>query len=614
MALSDLAVRQAKAQGKAYTLPDQDGLALAVSATGGKAWHFRYYWANKQKRISLGSYPAVTLHEARHRREEARVLIAKGINPQTHRKEQRATALVAGATTFKAVYEMWFKHRALSLKAGRNTSLGLIPRIFKKDILPKLGSRPIHEIKRYELLAMIEKIEQRGALSVAEKVRTWLRQLFRYALAKVPGMEQNPAFDLDVVAVPLPPVNHNPYLRLPDLPPLLQRLRRYRGRLRTQLGIRLLLLTGVRTGELRQATPDQFDLEKGLWIIPPEVVKQLQVSMRKNRQRPQDVPPYIVPLSAQAIEIVRHLLDDLKPLQRYLLRGDKRVASTISENTLNTALKRMGYQNLLTGHGIRSTISTALNEFGYPEKWIDAQLSHVDPNQVRSTYNHAEYVEQRRQMMQDWADRLDLLEQNRVEPASARLVVHLERVSASSLEMPIVMPVSGPGAMPSALTQAWGNAVPRSTSVQRLPAVTPKRLPVELEVDGPQRDRAALFELFDAPHNLPVTEFARLAGKSRRWINYEIQAGNLLALRVGNLAQRVPDWHLDTVKHALIQAVLKLHRDADGWQIYHALTQPCDDLGGNSPIDVVTDGNLDRVIMVTVAGIRTADIRMSKVA
>lgn len=236
MALSDLTVRQAKATGKACALPDLDGLALAVSATGGKAWHFRYYWANKQKRISLGSYPAVTLHDARRLRDAARALIAKGINPQAHRRERRAVALVAGETTFRVVYDIWLKYRALSLKAGRNPSLELIPRIFKNDMLPRLGPRPIHEIKRYELLAVIEKIEHRGALSVAEKVRTGLRQLFRYALAKVPGMEQNPAFDLDVVAVPLPPVNHNPYLRLPDMPLRLQRLRRYQGRLRTQSG------------------------------------------------------------------------------------------------------------------------------------------------------------------------------------------------------------------------------------------------------------------------------------------------------------------------------------------------------------------------------------------
>ncbi len=164
---------------------------------------------------------------------------------------------------------------------------------------------------------MIAKIEKRKALSVAEKVRTWFNQLFRYALVIVPGLEQNPASDLDVVAMPLPPVNHNPFLRMADLPKLLQRLRKYRGRLQTQLGLRLLLLTGVRTGALRLATPDQFDLDRGLWIIPPDVVKQLQVDMRKKRQLPKDIPPYIVPLSVQAIEIVRHLLEHFKPAQHY---------------------------------------------------------------------------------------------------------------------------------------------------------------------------------------------------------------------------------------------------------------------------------------------------------
>lgn len=165
---------------------------------------------------------------------------------------------------------------------------------------------------------MIARIERRKALSVAEKVRTWFNQLFRYALVVVPGLEQNPASDLDVVALPLPPVNHNPFLRMGDLAKLMQRLRKYRGRLQTQLGLRLLLLTGVRTGELRQATPDQFDLDQGVWVIPPEVVKQLQLDMRKKRQLPRDIPHYIVPLSVQAMEIVRHLLEEFKPAQRYL--------------------------------------------------------------------------------------------------------------------------------------------------------------------------------------------------------------------------------------------------------------------------------------------------------
>ncbi|OYW96379.1 MAG: integrase, partial [Pseudomonadales bacterium 32-61-5] len=200
----------------------------------------------------------------------------------------------------------------------------------------------------------------------------------------------------------------------------------FTGLITTQLGIRLLLLTGVRTGELRLATPDQFDLERGLWIIPPDVVKQLQDGMRKRGQRPQDIPPYIVPLSVQAIEIVRYLLEQTKPAQRYLLAHRSELRMRISENTLNGAIKRMGYKDLLTGHGIRGTLSTALNEFGYPKNWVDAQLSHADPNKVSATYNHALYVEPRRKMMQDWADRLDLLEQNKVKAASTHLTIRFD--------------------------------------------------------------------------------------------------------------------------------------------------------------------------------------------
>lgn len=224
MALSDLAVRQAKATGKAYTLPDLDGLSLAVTAAGGRTWHFRYYWAGKQKRMSLGTYPEVTLREARSLRDEARALLAKGINPRVHRKQKRTAVRLADENTFDAVYRKWLKHRGLSLKEGRQTTLSILPRIFDKDVLPTLGKRSVYEIKRPDLLEVIAKIEKRRALSVAEKVRTWFNQLFRYALVIVPGLEQNPASDLDVVALPLPPVNHNPFLRMAELPKLLQRL------------------------------------------------------------------------------------------------------------------------------------------------------------------------------------------------------------------------------------------------------------------------------------------------------------------------------------------------------------------------------------------------------
>ncbi|MFV0601446.1 MAG: tyrosine-type recombinase/integrase [Brachymonas sp.] len=610
MALSDLVVRQAKATGEAYTLPDIDGLSLAVSPAGSKSWHFRYYWLGKQQRMSLGNYPEVSLRDARSLRDEARALVAKDINPHRHRKQKRAAAKLAGEHTFDAIYKKWLSHRELSLKKGRQTTLSILPRVFAKDVLPVLGKRSIYDIKRPDLLEVIAKIEKRKALSVAEKVRTWFNQLFRYALVIVPDLEQNPASDLDVVALPLPPVNHNPFLRMADLPKLLQRLRKYRGRLQTQLGLRLLLLTGVRTGELRLATPDQFDLDRGLWIIPPEVVKQLQVDMRRKRQLPKDVPPYIVPLSVQAMEIVRHMLEQFKPAQRYLFRHDIEMKKRMSENTLNSALKRMGYRDMLTGHGIRGTMSTALNEIGYPKVWVDAQLSHVDPNKVSATYNHAEYVEQRRRMMQDWADRLDLFEQNLVEAASVPLTIHLEGVPVVSVDEAAANESRKPAAMPAPILIVTkpGDAMPLvSAETHRLPAVPLPRSAMEEPQSDIQRERMALVDVFEAAHNLPVVEYAKMAGKSRRWISYEIKAGNLLALNLGNRGQRVPDWHLDPVKHALIQAVLKLNRGADPWQIYHALLQPRATLRGRSALGSVTATNLDKLIMAVSTTVKESE-------
>jgi integrase len=407
----------------AYTLGDSDGLSLNVSARGGKSWHFRYYWRGRQKRISLGTYPAVSLRQARQARDEARALLAQGTNPQAHRQQQRLADRLADEHTFAVVFEHWIEHHQLEIKTGKGSTHAQIVRVFHKDVLPSLGKLSIHEIRRPDLLEVIARIERRDALTIARLVRGWLRQVFRYALVKV-GLEYNPATDLDVVAVPRRPTRHNPSLRMDELPALLQALRDYPGREDTKRGLRLLLLTGVRTGELRYATPEQFDLERGLWSIPPENVKQLQRKMRRTRNAA-DIPPYLVPLSAQAMAIIQELLDRRRPGQRYLLTPGNS-AERLGESSLNGALRRMGYTGRLTGHGIRGTLSTALNEIGYPRSWIEAQLSHADPNQVRAAYNHADYVEQRRRMMQDWANRLDLFEQNQGERASRPLVVHLE--------------------------------------------------------------------------------------------------------------------------------------------------------------------------------------------
>lgn len=368
----------------------------------------------------------------------------------------------------------------------------------------------------------------------------------------VPGIQANPATDLHVVAVPLPPVEHNPFLRMSELPAFLQTLRQYRGKLKTQLAARLLLLTGVRTGELRLATPDQFDLNRGLWIIPVMSLKQRTLLTRKQRKRTADIPPYIVPLSAQAAEIVRYMLDDAKPSQKYLFSSTNRLTDRMSENTVNTALKRVGYDGQLTGHGIRATLSTALNELGYPKVWGDAQLSHADPNRTSATYNHAEYVEQRRIMMQDWADRLDLFEQNQVQIASMHLTVHLQGLPTIAGKETASLPKSVQSApiLLAAPTEQRTVAMPRLSAVDMPEYPRPK-------LSELQRERLELLEIFERPDNLVVADYAKLAGKSRRWITYEIQAGKLLSIQLGNKGQRVPVWQLDPLKRQLVQATLK---------------------------------------------------------
>ncbi len=610
MTLSDLTVRQAKAAEKTYSIPDTDGLGLVVAPTGGKSWHLRYYWLGKQKRISLGNYPEIGLREARTLRDEARALLAKGINPHTDRKQKRHAVKLAADYTFKAVFDAWVEHRHKEIREGRNSTLSQILRIFNKDVLPSLKQMSIYDIRRPQLLGVLARIEERKAFTTAEKVRTWLGQLFRYALVIVEGLEANPASDLDVVAEPKPPVNHNPYLHLPELPEFLHKLRLYNPRgWQTQLGIRLLFLTGVRTGELRLATPDQFDLDRGLWIIPPQIVKQLQDEMRKAGKRPQDVPPYIVPLSVQAIEIVRYLLGVMKPAQVHLLTHRSELKKRISENTLNAALKRMGYEDQLTGHGIRGTISTALNEIGYPKIWVDAQLSHSDPNKVSSAYNHAKYVEPRRRMMQDWADRLDLLEQGQVEAASAHLTIHIEGVPAVAGEdnpdaivaASSAAPVPPVVASPIVVTpNDAGITFQRLSQVPPPPTHAPAPAPAP-EVSAIQREREEMLAIYESPSSLPVPLFGKLAGKSKDQINRELKAGKLLSISLGNRGQRVPDWQLVPLKHKLAQVLMNQCPHADSWDLYRMLTQPSQDLGDRAAIDVVTPANLGMVVRV-IAG------------
>ncbi|WP_095082541.1 integrase arm-type DNA-binding domain-containing protein [Pseudomonas sp. Irchel s3h17] len=406
MPLTDTAVRQAKPKEKDYSVSDTAGLSLFVAVKGSKAWHFRFSWHGQQPRISLGTYPEISLKEARERRDQARALIAKGVDPRSQRREEKRAAITGAVKTFEVVANEWYAFKAprmLTAKKGGATQSRMY---LDKDLIPVLGKIPVADVKRADVLSAMRRVEARGALNVARKCRSWLNEIFRFAIAS-DYIETNPASDLDIVAVKEPPEKHNPMLRQAELKDFLVALRQFNGAAYTKSAIRILLLTGVRTGELRNATWSQFNLDDALWTIPAEGVKQLQKVIRAKGG--DKVPAYLVPLSRQAAEEVRQV-HEMTGRYKLLIPGRSDPGKPISDGTVNMALKRMGYEGRLTGHGIRATISTALNEMGYNEDWIEAQLSHASSSKVRKTYNHAEYVEQRRGMMQDWADYLDKLE------------------------------------------------------------------------------------------------------------------------------------------------------------------------------------------------------------
>lgn len=403
MSLTDAAIQKFQPKKELYYKKDRDGLSIAVSPKGKKTWYVRCQINNKRERVKLGCYPLLSLQEARSLATDTKTAMKYGISIlKKNELGENITALV----TFKEYAERWkalkIKKLGLDNVEKRQSTSIQIDRYLNKDMLPILGKLPISRITKLNCLSVQRKIEARGSLSIAEKCRTWMREIFNHAMAE--GLiESNPAADLKILALPQTRRFHNPYLKVNELPEFFEALENYQGCVQTQLGVKLLFLTGVRTGELRRAAPEQFHLKEGLWVIPAENVKQLKSVVRTAND---EVPPYIIPLPTQAIAIVKELLDMAFVNQPYLLAHRYEPEQMVSENTLNKVMHTIGYKDRLTGHGIRATISTALNEMEYSKDWIEAQLSHSDKDQIRATYNHAKYIEQRRKMMQDWADKL----------------------------------------------------------------------------------------------------------------------------------------------------------------------------------------------------------------
>ena len=387
MKLTDTTVRNAKPKPKPYKLSDGDGMFLAVQPNGGRYWRLKYRFAGKEKLLALGVYPETSLAEARERRAQARKVLAIGNDPSEVKKEVKRTTLLSSENTFEAVAREWYEQNLHTWSKRHGEAV--ITRL-EADIFPKLGSRPVTDINAPEILSTLRLIEKRGALDLAQTVAQYCRRIYAYAIA-TGRAERNPVTDLRG-ALKTPVRKHHAYLKSDELPEYLGKLEAYDGHPITTLALRFLMITFVRTTELRGAEWAEIDMNKAEWRIPAARMKMKD--------------PHIVPLSKQAVEILKEL-QQYTGNRQHVFANQHKPSTFMSENTMLYALYRMGYHSRTTGHGFRATASTILNEHGFPPDHIERQLAHIERNKVRAAYNHAQYLPKRRKMMQWWSDYLD---------------------------------------------------------------------------------------------------------------------------------------------------------------------------------------------------------------
>jgi len=386
--LTEIAIKNAKPGKSIRKLSGGDGLVLLIYPNGSKYWAYRYRFLGKEKSLSLGIYPEVGLAEARRKLADSRKMVSGGQDPSEARKAIKRQATISAENNFESIGREW-----ITIK-----SPGWTPRYAEfvvgrlaKDIFPKLGTRPIKDISAPELLSVVRHVEERGASELAHRLLNCCGQVFMYGIA-TGRAERNPANDLQG-ALKTHVKKHYSHLKAIELPEFLKRLAKYDGHPQTRLAVTLLMFTFVRTTELRGATWEELDLDNAEWRIPARRMK-----MRRY---------HLVPLSRQAVAAFREL-QRINGQWNYVFPNPQKPVKFMSENAVLYALYRMGYHNRTTGHGFRHTASTILNESGlFSGDAIERQLAHVQSNKIRGAYNHAEYLTERRKMMQWWADYLD---------------------------------------------------------------------------------------------------------------------------------------------------------------------------------------------------------------
>lgn len=385
--LTDTQIRNAKPDAKLYKLRDGAGLYLEVTPAGGKHWRYRFELQGKEGIYSIGEYPHVKAPEARAKRDAAKLLVKEGTNPVQDKKLKRMELQYADSQTFAHVADEWFSSKSGHWSDGYKAT---VKRIIDRDLIPHLGALPVAKIKTPMVHSAIKKVEKRGAATQAILARQVVGSILKLAI-----LTSRADYD---VAEPLKGqivrkrVQHRKHLERSEIGDFLRKLEDYTGHRQTVIALRLLMMTAVRPGELTGAIWKEFDLNGGEWRIPANRMK-----MRK---------PHIVPLSKQAVALLREL-HELTGLGGCLfpVQGTKR--GTMPGATLRNAINKMGYGAIVHPHGFRGTFSTVLNEQGYKADIIERQLAHGERNAVRASYHHAEYMPERKAMMQGYSDLLE---------------------------------------------------------------------------------------------------------------------------------------------------------------------------------------------------------------
>lgn len=386
MALTELAIKNLKPKDKNYLVSDGGGLSLAVSPSGSKLWRLRYYYQGKEQIMALGKYPLVTLAEARKKRDEARELLEAGKHPAREKKLQKLRKAHEGENTFEKIARRWLEMKEDSLNAKyAKQSLARM----EQHVFPRIGALPLTEITIPDVVEVVEAISKRGTIETAKRMKQIIAQVFRYSAQR--GLcVHNPAADLRDI-LPSPEEKHHACIQLEELPTLLEKIECL-GNNFTKYSIKLLMLTFVRTSELIAAKWEEIDWDKEQWHIPKERMKMKR--------------PHIVPLSNQSLAILKEL-QAMTGNKDFIFHSPASKSNHLSNGTVLIGLRRMGYQNKMTGHGFRTLASTILNERGYRSDAIESQLAHEDEDKIRGAYNRAKYLLERKKMMQEYADYLD---------------------------------------------------------------------------------------------------------------------------------------------------------------------------------------------------------------